>query len=223
MFRFSIPELCQRCDRIVTSFNRDTEEFVGYGYSAGTGYNLNSKNDALKAFPSDEYFEGLQQMATKEKNDSREALVNDLVDVRNRYKLCYGAESIDYKILKLYKINMLSDEEIVQKALHTNQVCETRLEKLGERMITQETLDNILAEREELDSAIDRQAAAITSRREKSLERIRLANELYELLSQICDVGKLIWKEKNEAFYMDYVIYGSSKPMVELEENTENA
>ncbi|WP_171973243.1 hypothetical protein [Saccharicrinis aurantiacus] len=29
------------------------------------------------------------------------------------------------------------------------------------------------------------------------------------------EVGKLIWKGKNEAFYNDYVIYGSSKSMLE--------
>jgi len=133
-FRFSITELNQRCDRIVNSFNRDLNEFINYGYTAETATALEADNTTLKNFLSDEYYQGLLQMATKEKNDIKEGLLSNLVDLRNRYRLCYGSSSVDYKLLKLAKVALLSDEETVQKALHTCQVCEMRLDVLNSRM-----------------------------------------------------------------------------------------
>lgn len=110
---------------------------------------------------------------------------------------------------------------MVQRALHVSQVASVRLDKLAEKMVTQETLDTILDGRNNLDDAIDKQATAITRRREKKIERLRLANSLYKLISELCGVGKLIWKNKNEAYYLDYVIYGSNKAIAEQTETPE--
>lgn len=220
-FKFTIAELCQRGDKLVVVYKRDEAEFLNYGYPLETAEQIVTKTDELKAFPTDEYYEGLQQLATTEKKAAREELTNNLIDVKNRFKLTYGANSPELKVLKLNNVSKLNDNELIQKALHTYQVCEPRLTALAKRNVTQATLDGVMTSRTKLDKAIDKQATAITQRREKTLERTRLANELYKLLSELCEVGKLIWKNKNEAFYTDYVIYGSLKAIAEQEESIE--
>ncbi len=220
-FNFTNAELCQRGDKIAVVYQRDKAEFLNYGYPVETAEKIASKTEELKQFPSDEYYEGVQQMATSEKNVSRINLVNNLIDLKNRYKLSYDPNSPDVKVLKLLNPNKYNDNDLVQKALHVYQVCESRLPVLSKRMVTQETLDAIMADRAALDDNIDKQATAVTQRREKTIERKRIANELYKLLSELCEVGKLIWKDKNEAYYNDYVIYGSQKAIAEQEETSE--
>jgi len=51
------------------------------------------------------------------------------------------------------------------------------------------------------------------------VERLAVGNELYDLIVELCDVGKRIWEHKNEAFYNDYVLYASSKSTSQTEEN----
>jgi len=221
LFNFSIPELGQRGDKIANVFTRDKAEFISYGYPEETAASIISQTETLKEFPSDEFYEGEQRMATHEKNVARETLQNLLLDLRNRAQLVYGINSVDYKAFSLGRLADLNDNEMVQRALHVSQVASVRLDKLAEKMVTQETLDTILDGRSNLDDAIDKQATAITRRREKKIERLRLANSLYKLISELSGVGKLIWKNKNEAYYLDYVIYGSNKAMAEQTETPE--
>ncbi|TRX71641.1 hypothetical protein [Carboxylicivirga sp. M1479] len=220
-FRFTNAELCQRGDKLAVVFKRDEAAFLNYGYPVETTEQIIALTEALKAFSSDDYYEGVQQMATTKKNTYREELVYELTDLKNRFRLTYGNGSPELKVLKLNNINKFNDNELVQKALHAYQVCETRLPALAKRNVTQESLDILMSSRSKLDDAIDEQATAVTLRREKTLERNKMGNELYKLLSELCEVGKLIWKGKNEAYYTDYVIYGSSKGIVEQTESIE--
>jgi hypothetical protein len=221
LFNFPIAELCQRSDKLQASYLRDEAEFINYGYSAETAATLSEKTEMVKQFPSDDYYEGEQRIVTNAKNTARENLINNICDLRNRARLTYGSNSVDYKAFNFKHITEISDNELVQRALHINQVATSRLEILAGRMVTQANLDDIMSGRKLLDDQIDQQALAVTTRREKKLERTRLANDLYKLLSEVCEVGKIIWKGKNEAYYLDYVIYGSAKPIAQQEDDLE--
>jgi len=219
-FNFSIPELAQRGDKLGSVYKRDEAAFVSYGYNVATAELMAAKTEALKYFPSDDYYEGKQKVATDGKNQIRQSLEANISDLRNRAKLSLGAKSVDFSLFRFNRMKDQSDNELVQQALHVTQVAETRLEVLSTRMVTQESLDIILDERQKLDVAIDEQATAVTERRQKKVERTRLANELYKIISELSEVGKLIWKGKNEACYTDYVIYGSAKSIsVQAEES----
>ncbi|TRX63179.1 hypothetical protein [Carboxylicivirga sp. M1479] len=221
LFNFSIAELCQRSDKLQASYKRDEAEFTNYGYSPDTATTLFDKTEVVKQFPSDDYYEGEQRIVTNAKKIASENLTNNLCDLRNRARLTYGSNSVDYKAFNFKGLSDISDNELVQRALHITQVATPRLDTLATRMVTQASLDLILADRKILDDQIDKQATSITTRREKKLERTRLANDLYKLLSELSEVGKIIWKGKNEAYYFDYVIYGSTKAIAQQDEEVE--
>ncbi len=161
-------------------------------------------------------------MATDDKKQCRAHLETNVVDLRTRTKLAIGEKSIEYSLFKFNKLGTLNDNELVQYALHVVNTAQPMLEKLTNRLVTQEILDTIVEDRKKLDDAIDRQSTAISERREKKVKRIELANELYTLLSELSELGKTIWKNKNEAFYTDYVIYGSAKSMEDQLEEQED-
>ena len=221
-FNFSNAELCQRSDKLVMVYTRDEAAFSKYGYNGETIGSIKTKNADLKLFPSDDFYEGEQKMATDNKTEIRTVIENNISDLRSRTKLVLGAESVEYSLFKFSKLSRLNDNELVQYALHVVNTAKPRLEVLSKRLITQETLDVIMADRQKLDDAIDAQSTAISNRREKKFERMMLANELYKLISELSEVGKLIWKGENEAFYSDYVIYGHSKTMEEQVDEQNN-
>jgi len=214
-FNFSIPELAQRADKILRSFDRDSEHFAGYGYDGAMRDKLGIITTQVKDFPSDDYYEGNQKIKTNEKRKVRDELEADINDLRNRTRLVYGAKSMEYGLFKFSSTTEMSDNDLVQYALHVVHIANPRLEDLKKRQVTQENINTIMTKRNLLDSAIDEQAGAVSLRKEKTVQRKHLANDLYKLISEVCEVGKMIWKGKNEAFYADYVIYGSAKAMAE--------
>ncbi len=222
LFNFSVSELCQRADKLVMSYKRDQESFLRYGYTDEMGLMVTQKTAQLKEFLSDDYYAGLQKEATDAKTQVRTQLEKHIIDLRNRAKLCYGANSTDYNMFRFGKLSHLADYALVQYAFNVVQVARPRMEKLGERNVSPALLEAILEQRIHLDDAIDIQAEAITNRREKKHARIKLSNELYSLLSELCEVGKMIWKGQNEAYYNDYVIYGSSKTLESVGEEVES-
>ncbi len=221
IFNFSIPELLQRGDKFVISYNRDQDQFKGYGYGEEHRDAVVNLVDLLKALPSDEFYEGEQKLCTNKKNEDREDLENNLNDLAFRCRLALGAKSVEFSLFRFGNIHNLKDNEMVGKALHVVQVAEKRLDKLSKRQVNRALLDEILSGRDKLDLAIDEQATAASLRKEKTLERITLANDLYKKMSELCEAGKKIWKDTNEAYYTDYVIYGSSKPMADQAEEEE--
>ncbi|TLX74104.1 hypothetical protein E9993_13480 [Labilibacter sediminis] len=210
LFKFSIADLCQKSDHIQTAIQRDITEFERYGYSFETINYLHHKTSTLKAFKSDAFYAGELKQATNSKNITRRSLIRNLIDLRNRYQLIFEPRSADYKLFELGRINDLPDHEILQKTLQCCQVSQERLPALNKRMVTQEMLDTIMTDRKKLEEELDKQVKAVTNRREKRIERVRLSNELYLLLGELCKVGKIIWRDRNEAFYSDYIIYPKS-------------
>jgi len=225
-FRFSIAELCQRADRLIEVYERDRAAFAVYDYNETVIEEMTSKTTDLKSFASDDYYEGLRMVATDQKNQKRKVLEADICDLRHRVRLVCGVKSSDYGLFCFSKLNVLSDIELVKYGLHLTRVAEPRLDILSKRRVTRDSLDKMISDSDKLASAINVQAKVITNRSEKKIERTRLANELYKIMSELCDVGKVIWRGKNDAFYRDYIIYGSikiikqpvDKPKLELPE-----
>ncbi|MBI9061609.1 MAG: hypothetical protein JEZ14_06445 [Marinilabiliaceae bacterium] len=210
-FSFSIPELAQRADKILISFDRDLAHFAGYGYDGAIRDKVGLITSQVKVFPSDDYYEGNQKVKTNEKRKIRDELEADINDLLNRAHLVYGPKSMEYGLFKYSRTTEMSDNELVQYALHVIQIAQPRLEDLKKRQVSQEHINAIMTKRNGLDSAIDEQAGAVSLRKDKTVQRKHLANDLYKLISEVCEVGKMIWKGKNEAFYADYVIYEPAK------------
>ena len=67
---------------------------------------------------------------------------------------------------------------------------------------------------------METQSDAIADREIGTMLRIKTANEIYGEISRVCDTGKGIWKEVNEAKYNDYIIYDTLAAKPEEESST---
>jgi len=126
-------------------------------------------------------------------------------------KLALGANSKEYASFRFSGITRMSDQELVVYSKHVCKTAESYKDALTKRNIDEVMLGEALEATTILDNAIDAQTEAISLREQMSVKRLELGNELYDLIVELCEVGKRIWENENEAFYHDYVLYGSNK------------
>ncbi|MGQ7869563.1 hypothetical protein [Sunxiuqinia sp. sy24] len=129
-----------------------------------------------------------------------------------------GEQSVEYRALRFGEIQTMKEQDLIIFANHVSTTCRQMLNKLARPNITEDMLNTLDTTTQQLDDAIDEQKKMISTREAKTFEREEKANAIYVQIAEICEVGKKIWEEKNEAYYNDYVIYGSKEAIEEDEE-----
>lgn len=210
-FAMSYAELAQRGDRLVSLVSRDINEFAKYGYAADSPTILKSLTDNFKSIEPDMYWEGHQTLVTNAKNKNREKTTALLGEIGFKAKLALGENSKEYKMFRIGGVSRLKDSQLVTYAKHVCATAKYFIEQLASRNVDDALLAECLMAVTELDDSIDDQTEAISLREQKSVERLDLGNQLYQMISEACEVGKRIWENKNQAFYDDYVLYGSTR------------
>lgn len=218
IFSFSLPELIQRHDKVIQFVTRDAEAFTRFGYSEEWRQGIVQIAEKLRQLLPDDYYAAQQKHKTQLKKECRKNLERFIGDLRIRAKYALGEKSFDFQLYNFTKMNRTGDKELVTFTLHIIKTARDQMTRLALRNVDQALLDNIEACRQELDDLIDTQQLAVSERREMRFKRTSLANQLYELLSEACDIGKNIWNGSNAAYYTDYVIYGSKQTIDEVEE-----
>jgi hypothetical protein len=216
-FTLSYPELSQRGDRVQLVVSRDVNEFTKYGYKKNIAVKLGEKTEQLKAILPDMYWEGQKTLSTNTKDQCKGKLVEILGEIAFKAKLALGADSKEYATFRFSGMDRQPDQQLVAYAKHVCQTVEFFIDQLTKRNVTPKLIIQTIDANTALDNAVDAQMEAISVREQKSVERMTLGNELYELIVELCDVGKRIWEHKNEAFYNDYVLYSSSKSTAQTE------
>ncbi|MFA8435452.1 MAG: hypothetical protein ACEPOZ_13110 [Marinifilaceae bacterium] len=210
-FSMTFAELAQRGDRVSILVHRDMEYFNPLGYTEEFPQKIQSQTDSFKQILPDMFYEGQQMLKTEEKKGYREGLIAQISDLRFRAKLALGENDTRYRLFRFSSLSRMTDKDLVSYAKHVVQTATNLLPELSIRRVDQPMLDQILQHTSLLDTAIDIQAEFMALREQKQVERTAAANELYDRIAEACEVGKKIWENKNQAFYDDYVLYGSHK------------
>ena len=217
-FGFSLSELIQRNDKVLQFIVRDAAEFTRFGYGDPWRAGIEYVAGELRQLLPDDYYAAQQKHKTQLKNDCRKKLERFIGDLRIRAKYALGEKSYDYQMYNFTKIGILNDKELITFTLHIKRTAQDHMTQLALRNVDQLLLDHIDAACQQLDDAIDDQQLAVSERREMRFKRTQLANQLYQFISEACDIGKNIWNGTNDAYYTDYVIYGSKQTIDEVEE-----
>ncbi len=216
-FNFSMGVLTQRADRIISLLERDSEQLSPFGYDETFISNFTTKLTTFRTMPTDNYWLGQQILKTEAKSKALEEVQNLLVDLRFRCKYALGEQSVEYKSLRFNHIKDAKAADLILLVNHICTSCREMMDKLAARNITEANLASIEAASQTLDDAIDAQQEMRSTREAKTIEREQTANEIYATISEICEAGKNVWLNKNQACYNDYVIYGSQDSISEDE------
>lgn len=195
---------------VADSAERDAVEMLEYGVNHTTITNMLAARTAFNNYKQDIYYFSHVMMCTANKNNSRTEVLSQIKKISGRARNKFGENSAKYRMFDTKDISESTDNDLVRIAISVITAATELLPELTDSGLTQGKIDDLAAINTLFDSQINLKIKAIKVRDSATDERIRLGNELYSLIVNICDNGKLCWEQENEAKYNDYVIYKTS-------------
>lgn len=127
--------------------------------------------------------------------------------ILNMAENTFGFGSAKHREFGASDITRQPDAEIVRNARIMSATADKYLRELENEGLTEDKIATLIAQRDELDLAIDAQAKGISDRDVATEDRIEVLNTLYKLLTKYAGIGQDIFYEIDEAKYNDYIIY----------------
>lgn len=216
-FSLTYAELALFVSQTVANMTRDTAQFAVRGVTAATITAFEALGNAFEVFPPDEFYVGEIKDLTDQKNVLRETVTGEIQLISGFFLQQYGAESGKYSSLRIKGLQRMSEAEFLLTSRNVVEMATDNLSALTAIGLTQAMIDSLEDNAQLFEDKLIELNSKKEVRDDKARERVVLSNQLYNLLSLYCKIGKLIWKNVNEAKYNDYVIYptvnsGLSKP-----------
>ena len=210
-YKFSDAELKQVADKMLNLIDRDRVEFTELGFTPAKETEYKTLLDLFSNIETDDLLESHKMLATQVKNEKRAVVEGLMRRITTMAQLCFKGNAAKVRAFGDLAFSQQADDDIV-RAARTIEIAATHyLSELTAEGISQQTIQQLQAAREDLDLAIDEQDAAVTNRDIATANRVNVSNELYALVSKYAEIGKLIWKSDREAKYNDYLLYGADK------------
>ncbi len=209
-YNFPDSDLYAQCLERIQYIKRDAKEFASYAYGADK---LQAFEDLCKRFaelPSDDELVGDQMVATQKKNDARERLKTAVRSVMTRVESKYDVRSGRYRKFGTFKMNDMTDPQLLLCGRRVVRVAEAMLDFLAETGLKQTHLDQIREAAAGFENALNVQMDKVSDRDIAVEKRIEVGNEMYRELVLVCNIGKDIWAETNRTKYENYTIYESN-------------
>ncbi len=214
--KFSQGYLMQLGDKILSKINRDAAFLINYGITPAFVTNLHNKNQAFKDFPTDEELLGNVSDLTRTKDLDIDNLKVGIRDIMVRVADAFPIRPGIYDRFKTKGMDSLPDYDLIRMGFRVVRMANFYLTKLAVEGLTQADIDALEALSTKADESFDAQEDAASLRVSTTRERILLANEVYGLITKVCDYGKNYWVTRNSAYYKDYVIYNTPSGHAEL-------
>ena len=208
-FNLTYPDLITTCNTKHTFMLRDVTQFATFGILTTDITAFKTKIDAFEALPTDTELQAIVISATASKNTFANNLRIMIRGIDQRAYLAFGNDEGKYGLFHTSNLSKLTDSELLVFGRMVKRSCDlyhTELLVYGLTALMITALDDL---NDDFEDSMDTQQSAIASRDAATNNRAKKASELYNLLIRYCDTGKVIWYETNEAYYNDYVIYGT--------------
>ena len=215
----SYGDLIQLADAGINTAMRDLNDLSLFGVDLAFIDNIRQKNALFKNFATDEEYSGMVSKRTQEKNDLRNIVTKGISNIMIRVKNKYGANSPEHKRFSTGNMHKDTDSDLVRLARRVTRLASEYLNDLYEKGLRQSEIDGLNEQIDAFDKSIEIKDQAVKERDTATQQRALLANEIYNLVSELFDYGKQCYVDTNEAKYNDYVIYSNqTSSMVDSEE-----
>jgi len=207
---FTLPEFILKSLEMKGLFRRDEIRLAKYGISPQMLELFEQNVAAIQTLPSDMEMETEKVIATEQKNQTGEELIMGLREIGFCAKQVYSADSADLKFYLPGRLTQLSDADLTFKVFHIASRAKKNIADFEEVGLTAEYCDNLISKIETFNNRYAAINDRILDRDKATEERWSKANEVYQQMMKICEVGKFIWETESEAYYNDYVVYPTS-------------
>jgi hypothetical protein len=208
-YSFSDAALKQRGDSVVTCLVRDAQDFTARGVVAEDRTGIESLISQFDEFTTDDELLGEVTTATEVKNTYRQNLETQVRLVRGIAQVFYQGKGT-YRKFGFDGMSQLSDEKLHRLSKRVLRVLADHGDELLTAGLTPAVVTTLTTLSTGFDDAIDTMDEKVKLRDIATQERVVNGNILYTELSRICNIGKNIYQDIDEARYNDYVLAGSS-------------
>ena len=204
----SDSELCLFTTNLCIFLTRDLADLQDFGITSQKIATLQALGDAFEVFPNDDYYLGAVMEATEIKQMKAEELKEAYRKMVLRVTMIWGEDQSMLRRVGASEYYAAPDDKLITLSNNAHLFLTEHLTQLAPVGLTQELLDAFQTLIQEFDVLISTQKKAVDLRDKKARERGNKGNELYQLVSMYCEIGKKIYARTDISRYNDYVIYG---------------
>ena len=209
-YRMADADLSMFASNLIATVNADIADFAEFGIDAAKITAFTALCNQFESLPTDNSIIGDVMEASYLRDEQRNLLLDQMHKLAGRVEAKWGADSFQYRKLDFSQPSRLTDNLLAQTGRVMHLQLSGYLTQLSEFGLTQALLDDFLAQIETFEIKKNNQSLVDAMRREKTFERIKMGNEVYEMVVRLCNFGKMLYEKKNPAKYQSFIIYTPS-------------
>lgn len=210
-YNITDAKLCMITSNLCNLMERDLLDFMTLGVNEEKIEELRDLGNNFEVFPNDGTFIGDVMIANEDKKAIRAKIIEVIQQMGMRIKAKWGRNSSQYRRLNLSNPNQFNDGNLLINSRSIHSKLGEFLPDLEEFGLTEEKLLEFENLNQEFEIAIKHFDDIVAMRDEKTLERVNLGNQLYDLVVRYTNFGRILYNKKSPAKYNDYIIYRGRK------------
>lgn len=210
MYNFPDADLYVQCMQCIKLAQRDFEHFKQYGYSPEKLTGFANQCEKFRNLPDDDELVGDQMIVTEKKYDAAEKLKHAIRSIMTRVEMKYGNRSGRYRKFGTAKMGDMTDAQLLFCGRRVARVARAQADFLADVGVKETQIQRVLEACTVFENAMNIQQDKIADRDIAVDMRTEQGNKIYELMIDICNIGKDIWIEKDAIKYEQYCVYESN-------------
>ena len=210
MYNFPDADLYTSCMQCIRNAHRDIENFKQYGYSLEKLTGFANQCEKFKNLPDDDEMVGDQMIVTEKKYEAAEKLKHTIRSIMTRVEMKYGNRSGRYRKFGTAKMGDMTDAQLLFCGRRVARVSRAQVDFLADVGVNENQIQRVLDACAVFENALNIQQDKIADRDIAVDFRIEQGNKIYELMIEVCNVGKDIWVDKDPIKYEQYCVYDSN-------------
>lgn len=205
-------ELNVFASKLVNNITRDASEFALRGVNSAAITAFSNLQSSFELIPTDSYYSADISIASDLKNTHRIDAEKAIRSIVNCARIKWGEGSAQSKKFGAATMTRDNDKVFLTTCRQVITTATEYLATLASVGLTQDMIDDLEDLTNDFADDLNNILSAQEIRDIKTQERISKGNQLYEYVTQYCEIGKYIWIDVDEARYNDYIIYSGSNP-----------
>ena len=209
-FNFPDADLYTMCMQTIRQAHRDIEQFKQYGYQPDKLTGFAAHCEKFKNLPDDDEMVGDQMIVTEKKYEAAEKLKAAIRSIMTRVEMKYGNRSGRYRKFGTAKMGDMTDAQLLFCGRRVVRVCRAQIDFLADVGVNETPILKVQDACAVFETALNIQQDKIADRDISVESRIDHSNKIYQLMIEVCTIGKDIWTDKDPVKYEQYCIYESN-------------
>ena len=204
-YGFSQENLIKRAENLLQVCQRDFNTLKKDGlFETELLEKLNKELSFFKSIVSDSFQLKQINLLNTQCKEKKKQIIKLIRIIQLRLETTCDKDNYYLKMLKTLKVHNISGDCFIEN-IRKIQALSPNFYSLGIPASITGNLNSFIVEYKKKFSKYN---SMISNRKQISNERIISANRLSVLMSEICKIGKLVFKATNKEKYKDYVMYG---------------